>query len=828
MPDSAVTAVTPPAAVRSPVFDVGRHGRPMLIALVALLVAASGTYLVVDYNAYWRESERRLEATTDVVAEFVQQVFTIIDLTLHSVDEDRLTTEIVVTRTPEDIYPILRSAQAQSPILQGLGITDASGRIIASALQGTSSPTDLSDREFFRTHRDDPSVGLLVSRPVVARPQNIVALPVSRRVSTLGGTFAGVVAARVDPTYFGSLFRAAGADVVTLLRTDGVVLARFPEIDLVNSPAVPHSPVLAGARAQPRGTLISRSSVDGTHRLGAYRAIPKVNAVVTAGYESTTINRAWLGRTYPFLILLAGGIAFLLSVAWLVQRHQRATAVALAETAAARATAEQLADVKGAFLANMSHEIRTPLGGMLGYADLLLKSRLDRQQVDWAVKLKSAGDQLLAVINDILDYSKLESGNFHIDAKPVPLESVVDEVRSMMIPQAEARGLELRGTFEPTLPRWVRLDPVRLKQILINLLSNAIKFTDRGVVAINVGRGVRAGAPHGLRIDVADTGIGIADDKIASVFERFTQVETHAARGRGGTGLGLSISRRLAELMGGSLTLESRLGIGTTVHLALPLEAVAEPPPETANVVAGGRTGSILLVDDLPMNLEIAGAMLRAQGHEVITATSGTEAVDAAVAGNFDVILLDINLPDLDGYEVAREIRKLEPPERRTPIIALTANALPEHVAQALEAGMDGHLAKPIDERALAAQLATVLGRQPAERAQPTEGPLIDRQATDTLRRVLGAERMDALKATFWTTWAGFVAGIDRGSLDRRRLVSDTHDMVSHAGNVGYRRLADICREVSHFARDEAAADLLKRIDRMREVADETRRADGR
>jgi signal transduction histidine kinase/DNA-binding NarL/FixJ family response regulator len=823
-----MTVVRRQVAGRSLPYDVGRHGRLVFSLLVGALVVASAVYLAFDHRAYWREAEQRLASVAGVVAEYVQQVISIADLTLHSIDEDRLTDEVVISRPSSELHELLKRAQSMSPVLQGLGLIDARGLVVASATSPVASRADLSDRDYFQVHSTNGGAGLFIGRPVIARPQNVVSLPVSRRAVLPGGSFAGVVAARIDPRIFDTFFEAAGVDVIAVVRPDGIILARYPSIDLVTTPSQSQTEVLIRAQTEPRGIATLRSTVDGIDRLVAFQVIPNPKLVVAVAFASNGITLAWINRIYPFLALLVGGLAFLAVIARLVQRHSRASEVALAETAAARATAEQLADVKGAFLANMSHEIRTPLGGMLGYADLLLKSRLDRQQVDWAIKLKSAGDQLLAVINDILDYSKLESGNFNIDPKPVPLEAVVDEVRSMMTPQAEARGLELRGTFDPTLPRWVRLDPVRLKQILINLLSNAIKFTDRGVVAINVGRGVRHGASSGLKIDVADTGIGIADDKIASVFERFTQVETHAARGRGGTGLGLSISRRLAELMGGSLTLESRLGIGTTAHLSLPLEAVAEPPPETASLAAGGRTGNILLVDDLPMNLEIAGAMLRAQGHQVITATSGTEAVDAAVAGNFDVILLDISLPDLDGYEVAREIRKLEQPGRRIPIIALTANALPEHVAQALEAGMDAHLAKPIDERELAAQLAAVLGRQPSERAQPIEGPLIDRRATDTLRRVVGAERMDALKATFWTTWAGFVAGIDRGSLDRRRLVSDTHDMVSHAGNVGYRRLADICREVSHFARDEAAADLLKRIDRMREIADETRRADGR
>ena len=822
-----MTVVRRQVAGRSLPYDVGRHGRLVFGILVGALVVASAIYLAFDYRAYWRETEQRLASAAGIVAEYVQQVISIADLTLHSIDEDRLTDEVVISRPSSELHELLKRAQSMSPVLQGLGLIDARGLVVASATSPVASRADLSDRDYFQVHSTNAGAGLFIGRPVIARPQNVVSLPVSRRAVLPGGSFAGVVAARIDPRIFDTFFEAAGVDAIAVIRPDGVILARYPSIDLVTTPSQSQTEVLIRAQTEPRGIATLRSTVDGIDRLVAFQVIPNPKLVVAVAFASDAITLAWINRIYPFLVLLVGGLAFLAVIARLVQHHARASAAALAETTAARATAEQLADVKGAFLANMSHEIRTPLGGMLGYADLLLKSRLDRRQVEWAVKLKSAGDQLLAVIDDILDYSKLESGNFSIDAKPVPLESVVDEIRSMMVPQAEARGLELRSTFEPSLPRWVRLDPVRLKQILINLLSNAIKFTDRGVVAISVSRNDRAGPHGGLRIDVADTGIGIADDRISSVFERFTQVETHAGRGRGGTGLGLSISRRLAELMGGSLTLESRLGIGTTVHLALPLEAVAEPPPAPSVSAAGNRTGRILLVDDLPMNLEIAGAMLRSQGHEVTTATSGTDAVDAAVAGDFDVILLDINLPDLDGYEVAREIRKLEPPERRTPIIALTAHALPEHIAQAAEAGMDGHVAKPIDERVLAAQIAAVL--DPAAGAgAPAEVPLLDRRSTVTLRRLLGPDRLAAMKETFWTSWDRFAGTLERAPVDRSRLAYDAHDMVSLAGNVGYRCLAEVCREVEIRAREDEESNPASLIDRMREVAAETRREEGR
>ena len=811
--------------------DLGSREWSVFAALVLLLIGCSALYLARDYRAHWRDSERRLASTSDVIVEFVRQVNSIVDLTLRSVDDDRLSANIVVSRSPRELHQILRAAQSASPMLQGLGLTDDAGKVITSFASPEASGVDLSDRDFFQAHRDDPHLGLHIGRPVFARPQNVIALPVSRRLQTPGGAFAGVIAARVDPRYFSGFFGSTGADVVTIYRPDGLPIARYPEIDLVAAGILPPpNPVVERAAKERRGVLLHDSPVNRIERLTSFHTIDSPALIVTVSLDASGIRKAWLARTYPFFVLLAGGLVFLSVIAFLVQRHQRATARALAETAEARATAEQLADVKGTFLANMSHEIRTPLGGILGYADLLLKSGLGAQQADWTVKLKSAGEQLLAVINDILDYSKLEAGDFAIDPQPVALAVVVDEVASLMTPQAAARGLQLTCELEPGLPKWIRADPVRLRQILFNLVSNALKFTDRGSISISVARTRLPGPKAAIEVEVSDTGIGIPEEKLATVFQRFTQAETKASKGRGGTGLGLSISRRLAELMGGTLTLDSKVGAGTTVRLAVPLVAAMAPAEATGAAPVVARTGHILLVEDLPMNIEIIAAMLRAQGHHVTAVTRGIDAIDVAIAEDFDAILLDINLPDIDGYEVAREIRKLERPGRRTPILALTANALPENIRQALDAGMDGHIAKPANESVLASQLAAVMSPSAASTRGPaaeTQAPLIDMSTSAALRKLVGEPRFADLKDGFWEKWRAFRAELDVEHPDTALLAARTHDMVSFAGNVGYLRLAQACRQASHLS-GEGAADLRPAIGRMLAVADDTAREDRR
>ena len=812
---------TRPASLKA---DIVARGRVVFAGLILLLVGASALYLKTDYDLHRADVATRVATFADSMAEHVQQVFTIVDLALRSIDADQSTAEIVASGPLEDLHQVLKLAQSQSPAMQGLGVIGPKGTTVASATLPQPMPTDLADRDYFLHHRDNRSSVMLISTPVLGRPQNVPAIPVSRRIEAADGSFAGVVAARVDPKYFLRLFSTIGADGVAIFRLDGTAIARYPEVDLLSAKPLPAtSPVLARGALESHGTFVGTSPIDGIERIAAFRRIDGLGLIVTASNDMSSVRSAWLARTYPFFLLGTICVVFLVIVALLVQRQARDAAALVSATALAKRNAEQAAEVKGTFLANMSHEIRTPLGGIIGYTDLLLKADQPADQRDWTVKLRSAGEQLLAVINDILDYSKLEAGDFTVAAHPTPLPSLIDEVISLMSAQARARGLFLQSDLEEGLPAWIRVDAVRLRQILINLLSNAIKFTDRGSVIVSVSR--LAGAEPILSIIVADTGVGIPKAKLPTIFERFTQVETNVSRGRGGTGLGLSISRRLAELMGGTLTLESEEGVGTTVELRLPLEEAPAREPASTPSLAAVRPGRLLLVDDLPMNLEIAGAMLRSQGHEVETASRGTEAIDRALAGQFDAILLDINLADLDGYEVAAEIRKREPAGRRVPILALSANALPEHILKAIAAGMNGHIAKPIDERLLASQLAAVLSSPDDGRGGPARLPLIDEAAADTIRRLLGKERLLGFKRAFWSVFESFAERAPR--LDRESFARESHDLISHAGNVGYMRLSDACRQASDAARDPFGAFDARSIERIVEVAGDTRRADG-
>jgi len=784
----------------------------VFIVTAAMLVILNVYVFVVVRQNQIRSAGDDMAAIADNLADRVEQSLQVIEISLENL--------ILRARSPGygpyEIYLMLRQVEQTLPQIRAIAILDDKGTVSHSSRSFPPPSVALADRDHVAYYLKGGKGQRYLSGPSKNLVDNRWQISLSLPIFDAQGQLGGLITVVVDPQYFADGFvrtSSSHGDVVNLLYRDFSLVARQPWRDEEIGRSFADAP-LYRALSQAREPLVRATLDDGAQdtgedRYSVTRRLYNELLVLSVTRPITDILAQWrtlaiLSATVTAALVLIELLAFLQADRTIRQIAEQETELwALnQELSVQTETAENLAEVKGAFLANMSHEIRTPLGGLLGYADLLLKSDLNEQQAEWVAKQKSAGAQLLAVINDVLDYSKIEAGEFVISPKAVALAPLIDEIGSMMTPQATARGLALRTEIGGDLPRWIRTDPLRVKQILINLTSNAIKFTDEGTVSLAVSATTLPGLQPAFRIDVADTGIGIPAEKVAKVFERFTQAETVTTRGRGGTGLGLSISRRLAELMGGTLTLDSREGVGTTVSLVLPLVvADDETPALAAAVAAPARSARILLVDDLPMNLEIAGAILRWQGHDVITAANGMEAIDLALSHPFDAILLDINLPDIDGYEVAREIRKLESGGRRTPILALTANALPEHVDQARAAGMDGHVSKPIEATVLAEKLAAVL--QPAT-AAASEGervleklPLIDRDAVKALRKLLGAPRHDAMRVEFWAAWESFESGGLAGETEPAALAAAAHDMVSQAGNIGYRRLSEVCRKLS-------------------------------
>lgn len=379
-----------------------------------------------------------------------------------------------------------------------------------------------------------------------------------------------------------------------------------------------------------------------------------------------------------------------------------------------RQAAEAASAAKTTFLANMSHELRTPLNGVLGMLDLLADEALPPAARERAETARSSARQLLGVIGDILDISKLEAGRVELERVAFALPALLARCHGTFAAAAEAKGVALRLDLPAGLPDRVLGDPTRLAQIVNNLLSNAVKFTERGQIVLAARRDPAAGAVGRLVIEVRDSGIGIAPETLVTLFRKFTQADASTTRRFGGTGLGLAITRELAELMGGRVEVESAPGRGTTMrlHLDLPLAgpaaAPAPPAPSAVQTPVALATGGprVLLVEDDRVGQLVGTAMLRKLGAVPVTAASGLEAVAAAGRERFDLILMDIQMPVMDGLTATRAIRAGGGPNAGTRIVALSANAFREDVERSLEAGMDDHASKPIAREVLARLLA--------------------------------------------------------------------------------------------------------------------------
>ncbi|MBX7249990.1 MAG: response regulator [Caulobacteraceae bacterium] len=406
-------------------------------------------------------------------------------------------------------------------------------------------------------------------------------------------------------------------------------------------------------------------------------------------------------------VMVVGGLLYCAHLAAAV-KQTRATQdelrAAHAEADAERARAERASAAKSDFLATVSHEIRTPMNAVISGAELLRRTNLTSEQADHVGMLLDAGDVLMGVLNDVLDISKIEAGKMTLEAADLDLPAKLHGLVRLWEPRARDKGVAMTLHAAAGLPERARTDPLRLQQILFNLLSNAVKFTDAGSIALSAGRDGQR-----LWFEVRDTGCGMAPEIIERLFASFEQADAGTTRRYGGTGLGLTISRRLAELMGGDLTVSSTPGEGSTFRLELPFVAAAASADSGAGVgeaetaPASAAALKVLVAEDHEVNRRIVSLFLQPLGCTLTMVENGREALDLASVEAFDVILMDMQMPVMDGLDAARAIRQGGGPNAHAPIIALTANALDHHRTAWAGAGVETFLTKPVDPRALTA-----------------------------------------------------------------------------------------------------------------------------